>query len=332
MPYTVTRYEMILRALTPIAHHQETLGNQSIFARKKVRLPGGTIAQLPYLSGDCLRHQLREAGVYATLEAAGMLDDPQLSLGALRLLFAGGMVGQKGDRSVINLDTYRALTTLFPPLALFGGCTDAKVLSGQLNVEEGNVICIETLELQPDWVRAWLTDHRERVDSFRASMEEVQRVRMDPEEVPEKRKLLSESAQIVVNDRLLARERAHEDADSKAAGENKSAMLPRTLERLIEGTLFSWSVEARTYTDLEFDAFNYIVGAMLNNCNVGGKRGTGHGRLKFLAGSRIHFRPTSGDIESMESSLAPKTGDLYRQHIKARATELKQWLQGEVAS
>lgn len=332
MGMTVTRYEYIVRAEEPIAHHQGTIGNVSVFMRAKKRLPGGAIRELPEITGDAVRHKLREAAVYSTLDAAGILDDPQLSRGALRLLFNGGMITGKGDASVVNIDRWRELVALFPPLALFGGCTDNRPVPGQLCVDALNVICEETMGLMPDWVKAWLQQENEGMTSYRHLMERATRVRMDPELRPEKVKLLSESAQIEVNKRLLAQENAHEDGDSKAAADNKSAMMPRSHERLIHGTLFWGAVEARTYTDLEFDAYNFIFAALLSNFRVGGKSGTGHGRLSFLRGHRVPFclAPRLGD--DVTSELSGKVGTLYCARVKERADELRAWLQSDVNS
>lgn len=326
------RYEMIVRARDPICHSQETVGNQSIFMRKKVRLPGGDIAMVPFCTGDAIRHQLREAATYGTLSEAGILDDPQLSEGALRLLFNGGMVTGKGSAAVVNLDRYRELVALFPPLALLGGCTDNRPIPGQLAVDEGNLICSEVKHLMPPWVVDWCVANGERIDTCRALIEEVQRVRMDATLVPDKVKLLSDGAKAAVNSRLLKSEKAHEEADSKAKAESKSGMMPRTHERIIQGALLWIGIDARTYSDLEFDALNFTIACLLNNFRIGGKHGVGHGRLEFVAGARISFKPTAGTLENVGAELAPKTGDIYRAHIAQRKEDLIAWVRSAVNS
>jgi len=326
MGMQITRYEFIARAIDPIAHHAESLGNMSIFMRKRMMLPSGRVLEVPFITGDSIRHNAREASVYATLDAAGFLDDPKLSEGALRLLFAGGMVTAKGDASTINLDSYRELVHLFPPLALLGGCVDNRPLPGQLIVDEGNLICAETIHTAPDWIHAWLEKEGVEIQSHRRLTEEVTRVRFDPTLSPEKQKLLTESAQMSVNRRLLASGKAHDEGDTKEAEREKSTNMPRSFERIIQGSLFWFGIEARTYTPLEADAFDYTVACLLNNFTVGGKHATGHGRLKFAHGNRIHFAPTSGDLESMESGLAAKAGSMYRAHVQANKEQLRAWL------
>lgn len=333
----VVRHEFIVEASEPIAHMSGSLGNHGIFMRRKIRQPGGRFVSVPFITGDSIRHQLREAAAYATLEAAGMSTNAQLSEGALRLLFNGGMVTGKGDASTINLDAYRRLVRLFPPLALFGGCTDNRPIPGQLCVDEGLLICAETWHMvkrDHAWAVQWLESQgeSEHVGSFREQLEEAQRVRMDAMLRPEKVRLLSDSARANVEGRALTSERAHETGDAKAAGESKSAMLPRTYERLAVGALFVMGVEARTYDDLEYDACLYIIGCALNGLRLGGMGRTGHGRVRFRAGARLHFQAATPNIEATDTHIAGKVGDLYRAHVAAHAEELKAWLRGGVNS
>lgn len=331
MKMQITRYEFLAQADGPIAHHEESLGNVSVFMRKRMMLPNGQVQRVPYITGDSIRHRAREMAVYATLDAAGLLDDPQLTEGALRLLFAGGMVTSKGDASVINLDSYRELVALFPPLALFGGCVDNRPLPGQLIVDEGNLVCAETLHTAPAWVHAYLAEQKFQPQSHRQLLEEVTRVRMDPTLSPEKVKLLTGDAQLQVNRRLLASGKAHDEADTKDAEREKSTMMPRSFERLIQGSLFWCALEARTYTPLEADAFDYTVACLLNDFKVGGKHATGHGKLRFLKGNRIHFAPTAGELEGIGTDLAGKAGTMFRAHVQEHAQQIRDWF-GRVAA
>src|SRR5262245_29758625 len=111
--YEQKRFEFILQAAEPIAHHSETYGNAQVAMRKKVRQPDGSFASVPCITGDTLRHGLREASTYALLDAAGMLADPDLSESACRLLFAGGMItGSAGG--AVKLGDYAEMVDLIP--------------------------------------------------------------------------------------------------------------------------------------------------------------------------------------------------------------------------
>jgi hypothetical protein len=327
-----TTWQMILRAEDPIAHSMGNIGNKAMIMTKKIGMPDGTIEEVPYITGDCLRHGLRETAAYATLHAANMLDDPQLDRGALRFLFNGGMITGKGDGSTFKVDKYRELVALFPPLALFGGCTDARALPGQIDVWEGNLVCSETLHLLPKWVGEWATANLKEVQRAWELVEEVQRVRMDPELLPEKIRLLTQADQIVCHNKAAALELARENDDALAVKENKSAMLPRTHERFLQGSLFCWGVTGRTYTDLELDAFSYIMACYLANMKVGGMARSGHGRMRVVEGRRVHQLPMGSDIESLGEQLTAGVGTLYRAHVQERSEDLRKWLTSTVNS
>jgi len=321
------RYEIILEAETPIAHHAETLGNSAILMRRKVRGPDGAWADVPIVTGDTMRHGLREAASYALLDAAGLLDGHALTEGALRLLFAGGMVTGRGDASVIKLDGYRELCELLPHLEILGGCVDNRVVPGTLAVEDAVLVCEESAHLLPAWIVEWAREHRGPLDTCRAHVEEVQRVRMDPTLSPEKRKLLSAGEAARVEGRLLASEAAHAEDDAVAREGSKSSMLPRRYEEVCVGSLFAWRVTATLYGDLAADTFDTMVCAFLANARVGGKRGTGCGLLRAVVGNEVAvLRPRDAHTGVDFGALAPARGRLFREHVHARAGRLKAFL------
>ena len=177
------RYGFVLQAAQAICHSAETIGNESLLMREDVRQKGGGFAAVPIISGDAMRHGLREAAAYTFLDAAGLLDEPALSEAALRLLFAGGMVTGRGDASVISLDAYREMVDLVPSLKLLGGCTNSRVIPGQLAVDAAVLVCTETEHLlgrASPWVLDWAREHGEGLESCRVHVAEEQRVRMDP--------------------------------------------------------------------------------------------------------------------------------------------------------
>lgn len=317
------RYEVILEAVTPIAHHSETMGNHAVIARKKVRQPDGSFANVPYVSGDTMRHGMREASAYAFLDAAGLLGDANLTESTLRLLFAGGAMTGRGDGSTINLDEYRQLCELVPPLALMGGCVSNRVIPGRMFVEEATLICSETESRLPEWTKASVG----RVSSQREHVEEVQRVRMDPTLDPGKRKLLSDVAQESINRRLESSEKAHADDDGIERANAKSTMLPRTFERLVQGSLFIWSVTAHTYSDLDVDTLHVALGVFLARPFAGGKRGTGHGELRVVAARDVAIaRPAEQSSPLDIAALSGRVGSLFRAHVSERRERIRSFL------
>lgn len=323
-----TRYEFLLEAIQPIAHHAENFGNHSVIQRRRVRQADGSFADAPIITADTLRHGMREASAYAFLDAAGLLDDGNLSESALRLLFSGGMVGGRGDGGTLNLDQYRQLCEMCPPLALFGGCASNRVIPGRLFVEDAVLVCSETERFLPEWSRE--TIGKSEIASQRAHVEEAQRVRMDPTLDPGKRKLLAESAQIGAVNRLASSEAAHTADDAIAREETKSSMMPRTFERIVQGSLFSWAISAHTYSELDEDTLMVALGVFLARPVVGGKRGTGHGELRVVAARDIAVTRPADRADVIDvTALGGRVGSLFRAHVADRKERIKSFL-GEI--
>ena len=328
------RYEFILEAIEPIAHHSETIGNEAIVMRESVRQPDGTFIDVPIITGDTMRHGLRETGAYAYLDAAGKLDNPQLTEGALRLLFNGGMMTGKGSARAIDLDTYRRMSVLLPLLPLLGGCSDNRIVPGNVEVSRAIVICDETLSklsLQAPWLADALTALGEMVGPAATHIDEEQRVRMDPTLVPSKRLLMNDDAQVHTHKRLASSEKAHTENDAIDAQASKSSMMPRRFEVVKTGTLFHWSVTARVYSPLERDTFNLMVGLFLANCRVGGKRGTGHGSLRVRYGTNVLIKPFATETTAIASLSDGTIGKIFHEHVKAHAAEIQDLLKTVVA-
>lgn len=323
--YERIRWEFILEAQEPIAHHSESFGNTSLAMRAKTRQADGSFVSIPIITGDTIRHQLREAASYALLDAAGMLDNPSLGESALRLLFNGGMISGSQDTSV-KLDQYRELVELCPHLALLGGCAQNRSVPGRLTVSAAELICDETAHRMPEWVIEYLREQKSALAPARQHIEEVQRVRMDASLDPGKTKLLSDGG-VGVRNRLLASEHGKEVGDAVLADNAKSSMMPRRFETLVAGSIFYWRIEVDTFSPLDRDTFFTMVGAFLQNARVGGKRATGHGRIRVLTGKQIAWKRPREAPEGLDTTaLAPRLGSLFYTHVQARKDRVRQML------
>ena len=324
------RYEFILTAVTPIAHHQETFGNTAQVFRRDVRQPDGEFAKVPYVTADTMRHGLREAAAYAMLDAVGLLDKADLSESALRLLFAGGLI-TGGGAGAVKLDEYREMVSLLPSLGLLGGCAQNRAIPGKLQVDDALLICDETMHQIPEWQRD--PEVIGATASRRAHVEETIRVRMDPSLDPGKRLLLTDGEHHAINQRLLTSEAASASGDAVDKRESKSTMLPRSFETIKAGSLFSWAVSATVQSEIERDALHTMIGAFLATCTVGGKRATGHGRLAALRlkdgthAAREHqaFRPAEVARVSADA-LALRGASTLRAHYATNAERIRSML------
>lgn len=319
------RYDFILECMTPLAHASESVGNTSLSMREKRRLPNGSFVHVPIITGDTLRHGLREAASYALLDAAGLLDAPALGEAALRLLFAGGMI-TGSDAGAVRLDDFRRMVELMPHLGLLGGCAQNRAIPGKVQVDAADLICSETAHRMPEWVTDWLREGGVALQSCRGHIEEVQRVRMDPTLDPSKRKLLSDGG-AAVEQRLLSSEHGKEVGDAVLANASKSSMMPRRHETVVAGSLFFWSVTALVHSELERDAFNTMVGGFLRDARVGGKRATGHGRIRPVVAKQITVQRPREAPENLDAgTLASRVGSLFYEHVKSRKVDIEKWL------
>lgn len=318
------RIEFVLEAQQPIAHHEESFGNAAVSMRRKIRLPDGEFCRVPIITADTMRHGMREASSYALLDAAGLLGSPSLTEPALRLLFSGGMIsGASGG--AVKMGDYRELVDLVPTLGLFGGCAQNRSIPGRIMVDDAMLICEETQHLVPEWV---FDDVDKELDSHRSHVEEVQRVRMDPTLDPGKRTLLTAGDREGVELRLARSENASALDDAKGKDQHKSSMLPRRFETVVAGSLFAWSLTATTYTPLEEDTLMVAVSAFLHHAVVGGKKGTGHGRIRAIAARGVDLHRPSERTEVIEAaSLSTgRVGELFRAHVKERAEKITTFL------
>ncbi|GAC1577387.1 MAG: hypothetical protein NVS3B20_08770 [Polyangiales bacterium] len=250
-----------------------------------------------------------------------MLDSPALTEAALRLLFAGGMITGKGDSGSVKLDQYRDMVDLMPSLGLLGGCAQNRSIPGRMQVDDALLICEETRHLWPEWVTEWMA--AKTVDTCRAHIEEVQRVRMDPSLLPEKRALLTDGG-AQVEKRLTASQDASDKGDAIAKQDAKSTMLPRRFETIAAGSLFTWGITCVCLSDLDVGALNTMVGGFLSRAVVGGKRATGHGHMRAIEARGV---PLASAKDAATGVLDDAFGvQMFRAHTAERADKIRAWL------
>lgn len=288
--------------------------------------PGGDLVDVPVITGDTMRHGLREAGSYALLDAAGLLQD-SLTEEALRLLFSGGVI--QGKQSAISIQEYREMVDLLPHLSLLGGCAGNRVIPGKIQVDYARLICDETEHMMPDWVFDWLSDERDQKEiellSCRKLVSEETRTRMDPTLDTQKKEMLTVGEKKDVEARLDASEEASalEKMDQKE--EQKSSMMPRSYETIVAGSKFHWSVTATTHSEIERDTLMVMIGSFLSDAVVGGKKGTGHGKISAVQGHEVEVQISGPDGENFALSER-EIGDQFTSHVSERSNEIKELL------
>ena len=134
-------------ALESAFHHGAgTSGNTARLRTQEVIQPDGTIALVPFLSANSIRHGLRNAlawHIAKTLE----LPEGSLTKNEVGLLWSGGSVTQTGAET--NLDLNRRLNTALPILGLMGYAAKSDITAGTLRVSDAALICRENNDRLP---------------------------------------------------------------------------------------------------------------------------------------------------------------------------------------
>jgi hypothetical protein len=325
MPVEMIKIEVLLEAKSPVAHHQETIGNVSMVRRGKVQQPNGEFARVPEVSGNHMRHGLREAGTHALLEAAGLLD-MELSEQALRLLYNGGAGSGLGGS--LKLEEYRELTDLLPHIALLGGCAQNRIQEGQGSVDYARLVCLENAHRLSPWAMEYANSRGRAIKSCREHIEMVQEVRGDTLLNPAQRDRLTAGERERIEQRLLKSENASAHDDHAEKDKNKSSMMPYQFESVCAGSWWTWGVAFRCYKPLDRDMLYVMLSSYMANCVVGGKKGHGHGQLTPIAAVNIDLPKWKDNATPVEvTSLAGRAGNLFRTHVAERKDKIKSMLE-----
>lgn len=133
------RVIMIAEVLSPLRHGDGVVGNVQTFRRRRVWVDGAP-EEVPFVSGNSIKHWLRENGALFALQAAG-LDDGRLTRDQVQLLFSGGMLSSGGQ--TVKLTEARRLADLVSILSLHGYAAGNVMTSSQVRVDHLTVACKE---------------------------------------------------------------------------------------------------------------------------------------------------------------------------------------------
>lgn len=137
---------LTLTALAPISHGAGTSGNTQLLRTREVIAPDGRRASVPYVSGNSLRHTLRDALAWhlvRTLE----IPDGSLPKRSVDLLWSGGALTATGSQA--DLAMIRRIHALLPGLGLLGYSARSDIASGTLWVDDAELVCAENADRLP---------------------------------------------------------------------------------------------------------------------------------------------------------------------------------------
>lgn len=140
---------LVLTAVTPIHHGAGAAGNTAKLRTQQIVLPNGTRTAVPFISGNSVRHAIRDALAW---RLARLLDIPADSLpkSQVDLLWSGGAVTKTGSQ--VDLQLARDLAAV-PELGLLGYSAQSDIVPGCLWADNLNLVCAENAWRLPPHLR-----------------------------------------------------------------------------------------------------------------------------------------------------------------------------------
>ena len=305
--------EGIVTALSSITHNGgEKNGITALLRREKFILPNGDYEDIPLISGNSIRGQLRDVGMYYMLSRLGYGIEEKdgtvkgLPLPAFDFLFSGGALTSKGS-APLDIDYFRKMRELVPLVGLFGGAVGNCIMPGKLKVGKMIPIAIETLHIIPEKFR--MKEIKSVWDYCQLEMY----VRKDDEKNEYLRRMIDGQTR-----KLLA--------DPTKRGEVRRSgpqQMMYYIETIAAGTKFYWKIALEDVTDIEFEAFLTTILQYSKFATVGGKSGTGLGEIAIKMDKWIEI-DSRAHLEGKEIDVP--LGQKYERHLIGRKDEIVQML------
>lgn len=138
---TVTaRIPVTLRALDPIHHGAGTAGNTALVRMQDSVSPDGERHRTPFVSGNSLRHGIREALAWLIVDTL-KVEDHTLPKAVVDLLWSGGALTATGAQTDLHAITARH--ALLPSLPLLGYSLGSDIIRGSLRLSNAHLACPE---------------------------------------------------------------------------------------------------------------------------------------------------------------------------------------------
>lgn len=154
-PYAVT---IRATAETPISHgSDQKSGNSTLFRRIQVITETGALLELPYISGNAVRGQLRDIIADNFTRGLGLTprrDKPPFALWFFHALYAGGALSEGGKEGkavdgllgvggALKTEGLRTLRDTLPMISLLGCAMTNRIISGRIEVGDLRPVCHE---------------------------------------------------------------------------------------------------------------------------------------------------------------------------------------------
>lgn len=256
----------ILMQLVSPAHTGSDLktGSETLFRKLKF-IVGNRIEELPYISGNEVRGQLRRMIMRDFIKMVGY------EIRSLRLyhaLFSGGVLEEVEEQSVpmLDIELRRKIRKYIVPASLLGLAIGNQVVEGKLKVMHVLPVCRELSEYLPEWVVRGYEHH-----ATRSCYEYL--------------------------DWTFHTRHAEE---RRTSAEEQAVQMIYRFEVLTAGALLYTELVCDDCNDVEISCLSRMIKLWQLRPYVGGKSATGYGKVKFV---NIRTRALTADGEEGEFAL-----------------------------
>lgn len=326
------KIEIIATALEPIVHGAGNAGNTQLLRRRPwwyVDDRGvATEAHLPFVSGNSVKHRIRDGAVRYALDAMGV-EDGSRTKAEIDLLFSGGHLNKSG--AAVDLSQARKLAELFPALSLCGYSAGNAMEESKISVDPLNLVCRENRDRMP----AELREHPMAAVYSDALCSEEFGTRHDKATSAIGRRWLTAGASADVAERktkLLgaAKKKGKPAEDAPANAEEArgdSAQMIYETQVISAGAVLWGAVRMADLTDNEraalASAFHYASTGRIDKdivMGIGAKNSVGYGAIKVELRTSLRVAPV--EFATTTAIAVPDDWRGYAAHLRERRDEI----------
>ncbi len=317
------QFEGVVTALSSISHIGETHGINAKLRREKIVTPDG-IEEIPVISGNSVRGQLRDLGMYHMLRTIGYGVNGEtgevlgLTLAAFHFLFSGGALTKQAGRG-LDIDRARELRGLIPLVSVFGGAMGNQIMESKLMIGKLYPLCSETAQLVPERYASRCSDR-----SIWEMLQEEAYTRRDDEKNENLRPMLQPAVRALLEaktrqQRALAGTEADVDKD---VGQHQQ--MRHFVETFSAGTEFYWEILLQGVNPVEFEAFLTCLSEFSKRPFIGGMGRVGHGKIAV----KFDWCELSPRLTVEKQAVGLPVGSVYSKHLAELGARIREVLDG----
>lgn len=259
-----TKYNGTITTLSPLSHNSDESLGTDTKFRRIQIVHEGKTIRIPVYSGNAFRGILRRL---AARQFCNLLGMPKESMSDVLYYtwYTGGALQKGASQNHIEVGRKRELRKHIPFLSLFGSAISNQIIEGKLHIGIGVPISKETMNMTG----------RKSALSIWEMTDEIFYTRRDDLEDPQEKKK-----------------------------DDSAHQMKYTIEVLIPGVELSHSITLNKGNEVEYACLGHAISAMIEEGVLGGKGGTGHGKVKF------DYSPNFANPKKYLDYVNAKKGDI----------------------